>query len=569
MNLKAMEWLQQELPFWVKKGWITESSYRQIESYYGKIMMKRRPSYTRVLILLLGLLLVALGLFLLIMGYWNSFSPNGKADWIFALALVAITVVALALWRSAPGSNFREGAGIFYFLAILGGLFLMADTYPLGNSAGTYLLLTIGLGAAAAYILQSAYTMALVVVAIGLWSWTDGAYLVGSYVAWVVLAMMVPFVKKVFSDSRFSMMKKMVLSWALILGVYASLFFALRHMSAQLNLMLFVNISIVTYLLGKLNRRVKLWSLPLRTVGLLGVFYAIFMGTFRSTWEDTMVFSGATVFPIILAVLTTLFVGFLLVICYEKKYYKELMEGSLSFIVILCSILSIYDVSSLGITVLFDIYIFVIAALAAIIGAMRKNMGAINGAGAAVITIILARFFDPGFTFVERGVSMVILGLLLIIANTLYLWQKANRSREVKRRVRKERREVLYGPETEAESSDERVATVERGNETDESNSLETTVAQEEASVELPEETVSEIERLKQALVAPNTLQETATERQTPKTGKHYGSFTEMANDGLAHTWEVARPDRASEKARKSPWKDGQKADEGKEDPNE
>lgn len=555
MNFKAIAWLQEELVFWLKKGWITESSYRQIQNYYGNIAVKKSPSYTRVLILLLGLLLIGLGLFLLVVGYWNSFSPNGKMDWIFALALIAISVVGSVLWLTAPGSHFREGAGIFYYLSMLGSLFLMADTYPLGNSAGVYLLTTLLLGAFAAYILESVYTMTLVFITIGLWSCTDSAYLAGTGWAWLMLIGTIPFFKLVILDGRISTTKKMVLVWSLILGIYASLFFVLKDTSSQLNTILLVNISLGTYLMGKLISKMKLLTIPLRTVGMLGILYTVFAGTFRGTWEDTLVMNGSVVIPLLLVIITTIFTGFLVMKNYERKHYKEVMEGTFPLAVILCSILSHSGISAIAITIIFDIYVFVLAAITTMIGVMNKNMGAINGAGAVVIIIVIARFFDPGFTFVERGISLVILGAILMVANALYLWQKANRSEETRRRVRRERRRILYGvddePYLEKPQNEEVVVHEKSQSAMDEEEAAES--VEETESVE-----ATEIDQMKHALEVQNTLQEVGAKRKVNRE-KQYASFTEMANDGLAHTWEVAKPNRDEEKSLTSPWKDNHK----------
>ncbi len=557
MNLKAIAWLQEELIFWLKKGWITESSYRQIQNYYGNIAVKKSPSYTRVLILLLGLLLVGLGFFLLIVGYWNSFSPNGKMDWIFALALIAISTVGGVLWLTPPGSYFREGAGIFYYLSMLGSLFLMADTYPLGNSAGVYLLATLLLGAFAAYILESVYTMTLVFITIGLWSCTDSAYLVGVGWAWVMLLGTIPFFRIVLLDNRISVTKKMVLTWSLILGVYASLFFVLKDASSQLNTILLANISLGTYLLGKLISDLKLLTIPLRTVGLLGILYIVFAGTFRGTWQDNIVMNGSMIIPLLLVIITTVCTGFLVLMNYKKRHYKEVMEGTFPLAVILCSILSHAGISAIAITIIFDIYVFVVAAITTMIGVMNKNMGAINGAGAVVIIIVIARFFDPGFTFVERGISLLILGVILMVANTLYLWQKANRSKEMKRRVRRERRKILYGTEDGKEQVQGNAQKEETTSQVDMQATVPEKTSDESSEKSIPVES-SEIDRMKHAVEVQNTLQEVGAKRRGNR-DKQYASFTEMANDGLAHTWEVAKPNREEEKSLTSPWRGSHK----------
>ena len=52
-----------------------------------------------------------------------------------------------------------------------------------------------------------------------------------------------------------------------------------------------------------------------------------------------------------------------------------------------------------------------------------------------------ARFFDPSFTFVERGVSFLVLGVIVLGINALYLWRKRLQRVKVNQRVRQARRQ--------------------------------------------------------------------------------------------------------------------------------
>lgn len=60
-----------------------------------------------------------------------------------------------------------------------------------------------------------------------------------------------------------------------------------------------------------------------------------------------------------------------------------------------------------------------------------------------------ARFFDPSFTFVERGVSFLVLGIIVLVINALYLWRKRKQRAKVNQRVRQARQNTVEMMEME------------------------------------------------------------------------------------------------------------------------
>ena len=61
-----------------------------------------------------------------------------------------------------------------------------------------------------------------------------------------------------------------------------------------------------------------------------------------------------------------------------------------------------------------------------------------------------ARFFDPSFTFVERGVSFLVLGLIVLGINAIYLWRKGKQRKVVNQRVRQARHQPKSADSAEA-----------------------------------------------------------------------------------------------------------------------
>lgn len=54
-----------------------------------------------------------------------------------------------------------------------------------------------------------------------------------------------------------------------------------------------------------------------------------------------------------------------------------------------------------------------------------------------------ARFFDPSFTFVERGVSFLVLGIIVLGINALYFWRKRKQRAKMNQRIRQARQQSI------------------------------------------------------------------------------------------------------------------------------
>ena len=73
---------------------------------------------------------------------------------------------------------------------------------------------------------------------------------------------------------------------------------------------------------------------------------------------------------------------------------------------------------------------------------MVKKMSLLNGAVVTLIAMFGARFFDPSFTFIERGVSFLVLGLVVLGINAIYLWRKGQQRSVANQRIRQVQHQV-------------------------------------------------------------------------------------------------------------------------------
>lgn len=69
-------------------------------------------------------------------------------------------------------------------------------------------------------------------------------------------------------------------------------------------------------------------------------------------------------------------------------------------------------------------------------GTIEKHIGYINGSIIAIFGIVGARFFDPSFSFIERGLAFLIIGIFILLINGVYVWRKHIKRSRGRRRDR-------------------------------------------------------------------------------------------------------------------------------------
>ncbi len=444
MNRKTWIWLQREVISWSAKGLITRDVADDILASYGDVKEYRNPSLLRLLVILLGLSLLGMGVFLLFAGYWYSFSPNGRFDRVLALLALASMSVAIVMGSTEKGHIAREVVGVFYFFATCSSAFLVGDTYYLGEDNGLYLLITILLSLPIAYLLESHVLIILYLLGAAFWSITDHAYdsFLGSFSVWPLLLLPYPYYQRIMLNPRASAEVKSALSWALMLAVYAAFFFNLTTYEGPLTIIYFSALSVMTYSLGKLVKLSRLWTLPFRTLGMVGLLYVAFKGTFVGTWASIYALHEVGIGQLVLAAIMLSVSGYMTYSLWKRKNYMSVLVSLSSFVIAFCAILASTGVQPLYITVIYNTFVFLTAAIATLRASVLKDVSLINGAIFSVLAILIARFFDPTFTFVERGISFLVVGAIVIGVNFFYMWNKRRQSQRLQKRWQEARARV-------------------------------------------------------------------------------------------------------------------------------
>lgn len=442
MNIKHIRWLHEELEQWREEGLISEEQSQRLQAKYGFIP-KEGPSWTRLITVLGGVALILLGIILLFAGYWYGFSPNGRFDWSLVILLLAIAIVGGGVWKAKPASMVAEAITVIYMAILTTSTLLVADTYYTGEHMGLYVLIILCCSLPIIYILDSALGMILYLIGVLGWSFSShplNAW-VGPAAVGGLLLVAVPYYIRRFG--QYQQVKDPLLvsvSWAFVGAIFGEVFFTLSTYEPQMNLFFISVLGAVTYGLGTLEKKITLLALPCKGVGAIALLYTIVEGTYISTW--IRIGESSMVWWLWLCMLLSLGVAFLVLRRLVLAKRIESCIGLIPFVVFGCYIVTVSGATPILTSILFNAYVLVAALGTFIRGTLVKKVSLLNSSILTLIAMFGARFFDPSFTFVERGVSFLVLGVIVLGINAIYLWRKGKQRATMNQRVRQARRQV-------------------------------------------------------------------------------------------------------------------------------
>ena len=357
-----------------------------------------------------------------------------------------------------------EAITVIYMGILTTSTLLVADTYYTGEHMGLYVLIILCCSLPIIYILDSALGMILYLIGVLGWSFSNhplNAW-VGPAAVGGLLLVAVPYYIRRFGN--YQQVKDPLLvsvSWAFVGAIFGEVFFTLSTYEPQMNLFFISVLGAVTYGLGTLEKKITLLALPCKGVGAIALLYTIVEGTYLSTWvrigESTMAWW------LWCCMLLSLGIAFLVLRRLVLAKRIESAIGLIPFVIFGCYVVTVSGSTPILTSILFNAYIFVAALVTFIRGTLVKKVSLLNSSILTLIAMFGARFFDPSFTFIERGVSFLVLGIIVLGINAIYLWRKGKQRATVNQRVRQARRQVAD------------VATIEEQAVSEETNGVEPT----------------------------------------------------------------------------------------------
>jgi len=427
MNRKTFEWLQGEIAVWEREGLLSSEQAARLRSRY--VVSDSRP-FLPLLLSIFGGLLIGLGVILLLAHNWDQIPRWSRTVVAYLPLLVAIGIAGRVLWNGGGTVGAREGAGVFLFFTTGAALSLVAQSYHIGGSFRSLLLLWMILAIPALYALEAAVPTLLYLVGITSWVIAQRSYGDLPYAYWLLLAAVLPvwvgLIRKTAFDRR-----AVWLSWGIALSASIAVTPSVQGeppMPWLLGYVFFFAVQFLGFshsLPDEGGAFSNAWQWPFRFIGSAGLGVVGWFLAFKVVWEETnpthfwdaeiSAVQGAM--GVLFLVLSILAASVLLVVFWRKSAGPVRVGGLFPFLVYLLLAIHFHlDEAALPMVVV-NLFLLVWAAMIVwrAIGTLRT--GLLNAGLLLFSALVAARFFDSDLSYLVRGLVFVALGILFLAVN--------------------------------------------------------------------------------------------------------------------------------------------------------
>ena len=406
----------------LEQGVINTDTAQQIQKYYDN---KKESSNNKVFIVfgILGALLIGLGLLLIIAHNWMWMSKEVKLTFALTPLLITQLLGGFVILKKREEILWREASAILLFFAIGAAISLVSQIYNVAGNVGVFTLVWMLVSLPIFYLLRSFIVMMMYVVGITFFALDAHGLAFPEYQSfyyWPMLLAALPYYlslyKKKHSD-RYLVFIEFLLAFSLTISVAT-----LVKDSSEIIYVTYFSLFALLYMLGDLHFTDKQpWHLrAYRIWGFIGTMVMLYMLSFVWFWDDLAIagFSLSEEFSkpdIFMSVILFIMAAVLLISNIKKGIWHYYQAVALVFILFIgIFILGFYSAFSV---VLINIIILFIG-IAYVVEGGRKDQLLMFNLGLGIVSLmVVSRFFDTQMSFVFRGISFVLLGIGLFMAN--------------------------------------------------------------------------------------------------------------------------------------------------------
>lgn len=424
---KEIKWLLSELPILLEKNLISEDSADKIETYYS---IKLKEEYQKsgrnifTIITILGSILIGLGFILLSAYNWELMSRELKVASAIVPLVTIQGVILFGKIKEFKSKLFVEVTGILLALLIGGSMAIISQAYQIQGDIRSFLQVWMILIIPMVYILRSNMIGLIYFILTIVWTsivqidggsgslfWLFGALILPYYYFYIIK-------KERFSNSSF------FFNLAFVIWLLTSVGIALEKAVPGLWIIIYSLIFVILYYLG-----ITLFdkSGPFHFIGKYGAVYLSYLFTFKFFWEDIGFYNFRTdakfnnlgIFSDY--IILTALLGYFVYICITNFEVIAEELGIFSFLPVI-SVAAFFlgssgDSTLLLIAFIFNIFTLILGILSINSGFKNRNFVETNMGMAVVGLLIMTRFLDLDFGFIEKAVSFIVLGAIFISVN--------------------------------------------------------------------------------------------------------------------------------------------------------
>jgi len=413
-----MRWIVDEVDDLVAAKVLTPETGAALRRHYETKLSQEESGGKTVLLSVLGATLIGAGIILIIAHNWDDLGRPIRT----ALSLLPLLVgIALSLWtllKRAGSTAWREGAGVAQCAGVAASIALVSQTYHISGELSDFLFTWLILTLPIPYLLHA--VMPALIYLAGIAVWAGAIEPKGSAdVYWLLLAGILPFYNIAVrheSEGKSTAWLSAVLGLSMAFGLVCTV-----ESAPDLWIPAFSGLAGMYYLAGAIWFPERRYN-PLRVLGALGAGILAVLLSFKDVWAH-----GAIVWSDIHWPVYALAVGLpcasfaLLAWALQRKENFNVYVAALPIVACLAfgldTVLLQGPDAKLIVSIVFNIYAFVLAMGTAFRGLQQRAFATLNGGLIIFTALIISRFVDSEYSIVARGIAFVVLGCLMLGAN--------------------------------------------------------------------------------------------------------------------------------------------------------
>lgn len=421
---REIRWLYDQLPILTEQGILKEEQVTAIRKHYGAPPPAAANNVALVVVSTLGALLVGGGIILIFAYNWYSLSRSWRTALSFAPLVLAQILYGYTFFRKPFSGQWIEGTSTFLMLMLASCIALISQTYNVSGSTSDFLWTWMILSIPLLFLMESTLVGCIYMVGIAFWAvYTADSTVIGY---WALLGIYIPMIVQAFRRDPESV-RSNLLGWTGILTLFFAWFWVIEwEIPGFLWLgtsLLLVNLYFLDQQLRAPNR--ALFRKPLYVGALVGILIfiviitfdqypepfngqALFYGLNRAPW------AGVVNFVVLLGLLGLY--GFLFFKDLKTRNLPDHLIAAFPVLVLLC--LSLYRLELGAVAwVLANLFMLAYGVLCLMDGIQEKKMASVNWGMLVILLLIVIRFFDSDWSFLVKGITFVVLGIVFLSVN--------------------------------------------------------------------------------------------------------------------------------------------------------
>jgi len=433
MSKKHRLWLRQQLPELRAQQVLDADTEQRVIDHYqlGSLPERGSMSVASIILAALGCLLVGGGVILILAHNWEQFGRFTRTVLAFLPLLVAQAIAVFASYPTPRSQSWREAAGALMFCAVPASIAIVGQTYHISDDTQAFLTWWFVLVLPFVYLLR-AHLLACLMLALSM-------ALIANYQSpyWLCLLVLAPYYYLVLIKQQEWRSTQFGWLLAMTFAVTTPLIIFDTDLSIS-KVFVFLAGAGVMYLGGACFEKDQRFKLkPFSNIGAVAMSINALYLTYTEVWSDVLSEPStrtshsssefvwhASVFE--WALVVGVFV--LLALVVRRQIWRVLPLGSLVILIAIAVALPQAVINPGFMALIINVAVVAIGFWYVHLGVINENTSQLNLGLLLLMVLLSMRFFDQDLSFITRGVTFIVMGLVLIGVNVWHSRRNGKKS---------------------------------------------------------------------------------------------------------------------------------------------